>query len=67
MKKRQISLMIAALVSICAVISVVSALIAIVNTQKAGASFPVGMLLMALVTVFCTVMIWRGVRDEGKE
>ena len=66
MKKRQVSLMIAALVSICAVISIVSAIVAIVNAQKAGAAFPMGMLLMALVTVLCTVMIWRSVRDEEK-
>lgn len=63
MKKRQICLMIAALVSICAVIAVGSTVVAFTAAVKSGAAMPVGMAFLSIVTIFCTVMIWRGVRD----
>ena len=66
MKKRQICQVIAVLVSICAVISVGSAVAAFVAAGRAGAEYPMGMAFLALVTIFCTVMIWRGVMQMEK-
>lgn len=66
MKKRQVCQMIAALVSICAVISVGSTVAAFVAAYQAGAEYPMGMALMSMVTILCTVMIWRGVRQMEK-
>ena len=63
MKKKQVCMMIAALVSICAVIAIGSTVMAFVSAAKAGAAMPTGMAFLSLVTIFCTVMIWRGVRD----
>ena len=63
MKKKQICLMVAALVSICAVIAVGSTVMAFVAAVQAGESVPMGMAMLSLVTIFCTVMIWRGVHD----
>ena len=66
MKKRQVCQMIAALVSICAVISVGSTVAACAAAQQAGAEDPMGKALMSMVTILCTVMIWRGVRQMEK-
>lgn len=66
MKKKQICLLIAALVSICLVVCVVSSAVAVVAAVQNGAEIPMGMVMMTLVTALCTVMIWRGVREmEG--
>ena len=53
MKKRQVCQMIAALVSICAVISVGSTVAAFVAASRAGAEYPMGMAFLSLVTIFC--------------
>ncbi len=63
MKKKQVCLMIAALVSICAVIAVGSTVMAFAAARSAGEPLPMGMAMLSLVTVFCTVMIWRGVHE----
>lgn len=61
MKKKQACQMIAGLVSICALVSVISTIQAFLVARETGGSFPGGMGMLALVTVICTVMIWRGV------
>ena len=66
MKKRQVCQMIAALVSICAVISVGSTVAAFVAASRAEAEYPMGIAFLSLVTIFCTVMIWRGVMQMEK-
>lgn len=63
MKKKQLCLLIAALVSICLVVCLISTAVAVFAAVQTGAEVPMGMVMMTLVTALCTVMIWRGVRE----
>ena len=63
MTKKKICMMIAALVSICCLVSLVSTVIGVLAAVKSGGAVPTGMVMLTLVTAFCTVMIWRGVRE----
>ena len=63
MKKKTICTIIAVVVTICALISCISTLRLILLAREYGNPIPTGMILMALVTVFCAVMIWKGVHD----
>lgn len=63
MKKKQVCLLIAALVSICMVVCLVSTGIGVLGAVRSGDDVPLGMVMLSLVTVVCTVMIWRGVRE----
>jgi hypothetical protein len=63
MKKKQVCLMIAGLVSICFLICLISAIHAVVAAVEAGASLPTSAILATLVTAVCTVSIWKGVRE----
>lgn len=53
--------MIAGLVSVCAVLSLVTTVRSSLLALEQGSTFPAGMLMLTLVTVVCTVVIWRGV------
>jgi predicted Co/Zn/Cd cation transporter (cation efflux family) len=63
MKKKQVCQMIAALVSICALISLLSTVAAVAAAVSGGSEIPTGMIFLTLVTICCTIMIWRGVRE----
>lgn len=63
MKKKQVCMLIAALVSVCCVVSLVSTVIAMLGAVQSGGEIPVGMVMLTLVTAACTGMIWRGVRE----
>jgi hypothetical protein len=63
MKKKQVCLLIAVLVSICALVSLLSTAVAVAASLSGGSEIPTGMIFLTLVTVFCMVMIWRGVRE----
>lgn len=66
MNKKTICIIIAVVVSICALVSTVSTLRLVFLARAYGGSLPTGMILMALVTVFCAAMIWKGVWDLKK-
>lgn len=53
--------MIAGLVSVCAVLSLVTTVRSSLLALEQGSTFPTPMLMLTLVTVVCTVVIWRGV------
>lgn len=55
--------MIAALVSICTVVSFVNTVEAFTEAVNAGGRYPFGMILLCLALAVCTVTIWRGVRN----
>lgn len=61
MNKKTICTIIAVVVTICALISTISTLRLVLLAREYGGSLPTGMILLALVTVFCAAMIWRGV------
>lgn len=66
MKKKQVCALIAALVSVCLIVSVVSTGIGILGAVQSGGEIPTGMVMLTLVTAVCTYMIWKGVREmEG--
>lgn len=67
MKKKQICLMIAALVSICCAISVVVTVHSIQLALEYGSEVPIGIILLTMVTLFSTVVIWKGVREMDDE
>ena len=55
--------MIAGLVSICALVSIISTVQAFLLARETGGELPFGMAMMAVVTILCTVLIWRGVMN----
>lgn len=61
MKKKQACQMVAGLVSVCAVLSLLSTAKNIMLYLEEGGTFPIGMLMLTLITIVCTVVIWRGV------
>ena len=63
MNKKLICTLIAAVVTICALVSLISTLRLGLLSSRAGTPMPFGMVMLTLVTVFCAVMIWKGVRD----
>lgn len=63
MKKKQVCLMIAGMVSICCLISLIATVTGVVAAVRSGGEIPTGMVMLTLVTAFCTAVIWRGVRD----
>lgn len=58
MKKKQAYQLVAALVSICAVVCLVN----FVNGITAGGGFPVVELVLSIALVAATVFVWRSVR-----
>lgn len=63
MSKKKACMAIAALVSVCAVTCLISTIHSFVLAIGAGGDIPTGMLMLTLVTFFCTFIIWRGVRQ----
>lgn len=63
MKKKQVCTGLAVLVSVCFLVSLISTGIAMLGAVQSGAAAPMGMVMLILVTGFCTVMIWRGIRE----
>ncbi len=62
MKKKQACQMLAGLVSICALVSLINTIQAAVMVRSTGGEFPMGMLMLTILTLVCTVVIWNGVR-----
>ncbi len=63
MKKKQLCVIIAALVSLCLVVSLVSTAVSVLGAVQTGGEVPMGMVMLTLVTAVCTFMIWKGVRE----
>ena len=61
MNKKIICTIIAVVVTICALVSTISTLRLLLLAREFGNPIPSGMILLALVTVFCAAMIWKGV------
>lgn len=62
-RKKQICILIAGVVSICCVISLISTVTGVLGAVRSGEPIPTGMVMLTLVTAFCTAVIWKGVRD----
>lgn len=63
MKKKQVCLMLAALVSICCLICLMATVSGVVAAIRSGAAVPTGMIFLSCVTLLCAGMIWKGVRE----
>lgn len=63
MKKKQLCMIVAAMVSVCLVVSLVSTGIGVLSAMQSGGEIPTGMVMLTLVTGVCTYMIWKGVRE----
>ena len=61
--KKQILTILAAAVSVCFVMSLLSTVRAVMGAVQSGAAVPYGMVMLTLVTAVCTFTIWRGVRE----
>lgn len=61
--KKQACLMIAGIVSICGMICLIDTVLAIIGAVQSGSAIPVGMVMLTLVTGYCTFLLWRGVRQ----
>ena len=59
MNKKQASQLVAALVSICAVVCLLN----FVNGLTTGGAFPVVELVLTIALALATVVIWRNVRN----
>ena len=59
MKKKQACQLVAALVSICALVCILN----FVNGLSSGGEFPVTELILSVVLAAATVLIWRNVRN----
>ena len=63
MSKKKLCTILAVVVTVCALVSLVSAEVTIYASLRDGAPLPWGMLLMPMITIFCAVMVWKGVRE----
>ena len=61
--KKQLCTILAAVVTICFVISLISLIYGGLAAAHSGGAFPMGMVWLTLVTGLCTFMIWRGVME----
>ena len=61
--KKIICMGIAAAVSVCFVVTLVSTVQVVASAIQSGAAVPSGMIMLTLVTLLCSVLIWKGVRD----
>ena len=62
-KKKQLCMVIAAAVSVCALISLLATAQVIAAAVRGGGAIPTGMVMLTLVTLLCAAVIWKGVRD----
>lgn len=63
MKKKQMCMILAAVVSVCFLVCLASTAMVLVSVARSGAELPLGMVMVTLVTALCAVMVWRGVRE----
>ena len=63
MKKKLVCTILAALVSICLAVSLISTGIGVLGAVQSGKEMPTGVVMLTLVTAVCTFMIWKGVRE----
>ena len=59
--KKQILTILAAAVSVCFVVSLLSTVRAVMGAVQSGAAVPYGMVMLTLVTAVCGGIIWSGV------
>ena len=63
MKKKQMYQTLAGAVGVCFIVCLISTVTAITDMIKNGGSLPLAMILCTLMTGFCTVVIWKSVRN----
>ncbi len=61
--RKQMALVVAAVVSMCFIICLVSTVEAVSAALQAGLEVPYGMVMLTVLTMVCTVVIWKGVRE----
>ncbi len=63
MNKKLICILIAVVVSICCAVSLIGTIRAVTLSVRSGGVLPTGMIMLSLVTLVCTVVIWKGVLE----
>lgn len=63
MNKKLICTLIAVVVSICCAVSLIGTIRAVLLAIQSGSAIPTGMIMLSLVTLFCAVIIWKGVLE----
>ncbi len=61
--KKKICMGIAAAVSVCFVVTLIGTAEVVYSAVQSGAAIPTGMIMLTLVTLLCSVLIWKGVRE----
>ena len=56
-------MIIAAAVSVCFLVCLISTVQVVLEAQANGSPVPLGMVMLTLVTLLCAALIWKGVRD----
>lgn len=64
MKKKQVVWVLALVVTICSAICLVTTVCQIWTAARTGGDISVTMVLLALITLLCAVMIWKGVLEK---
>ena len=60
---KQACMIIAAAVSVCFLVCLISTVQVVLAARANGGSIPLGMVMLTLVTLLCAALIWKGVRD----
>lgn len=63
MNKKKLCIVLAAVVTVCALISLVAVGVTLYAAVRAGETAPWAMVLLPLLTIFLAVNIWKGVRE----
>ena len=61
--KKGICLGIAVIVTVCFLVTLVSTITVTAAAVQNGAEVPAGMIMLSLITLVCTALIWKGVRE----
>ena len=61
--RKRICMGIAAAVSVCFLVSLISTVEVAAAAVRSGAAVPTGMVMLTIVTLVCAVLIWKGVRE----
>ena len=62
-RKKTICIGIAVIVSVCFLVSLITTVGVVAAAVQSGSTVPAGMIMLSLVTLVCTVLIWKGVRE----
>lgn len=63
MNKKKICMILAVIVTLCALFSMVAVGISLYATYRAGETLSWGLILLPLLTIFLAFNIWKGVRE----